>query len=105
MPWGLCLPKGSKAPYTVAIPPRTRLRMQGVAWIDRLTFAAIGIVGLLSSGLLLLAAAVVGNSDADFQSTLQVFGFFGIVVTAVIQMRVVAQLLRRESDDTYGRRV
>jgi ubiquinone biosynthesis protein len=75
------------------------------AWIDRVTFAAIGIVGLLSSGLLLVAAAVVGKSDSDFQSTLQVFGFFGIVVTGVIQMRTVAQLLRRESDGANERRV
>jgi ubiquinone biosynthesis protein len=75
------------------------------AWIDRITFAAIGIIGLLSSGLLLLAAAVVGKTDDDFQSTLQVFGFLGIVVTAVIQMRVVAQLLRRETDSTGQRRV
>jgi ubiquinone biosynthesis protein len=75
------------------------------AWIDRVTFAAIGVIGLLSSGLLLLAAAVVGNSDHDFQTTLQVFGFLGIIVTAVIQMRVVAQLLRRETDSTGQRRV
>jgi ubiquinone biosynthesis protein len=75
------------------------------AWIDRVTFAAIGIIGLLSSGLLLLAAAVVGKSDDDFQSTLQVFGFLGIIVTSVIQMRVVAQLLRRETDASGQRRV
>jgi ubiquinone biosynthesis protein len=75
------------------------------AWIDRVTFAAIGVVGLLSSGLLLLAAAVVGKSDSDFEQTLMVFGFFGIVVTAVIQMRTVAQILRRESDTTTQRRV
>ena len=69
------------------------------AWIDRVIFAAIGIIGLLASALFLVAAAVVGKSDDDFQSTLQVFGFFGIIVTSVIQMRVVAQMLRRESDD------
>ena len=53
----------------------------------------------------LLAAAVVGKSDDDFQSTLQLFGFFGIIVTSVIEMRVVAQLLRRESDDAFSRRI
>jgi hypothetical protein len=47
---------------------------------------------------------VVGKSN-DFQQTLQVFGFFGIVVTAVIQMRVVAQILRRESNGATDRRV
>jgi len=75
------------------------------AWIDRVIFAAIGIFGLLASGLFLLAAAVVGKSDDDFQSTLQLFGYFGIIVSSVIEMRVVAQLLRRESDDTGSRRV
>ena len=75
------------------------------AWIDRVIFAAIGIFGLLASALFLLAAAVVGKSDDDFQSTLQLFGYFGIIVTSVIEMRVVAQLLRRESDDTFSRRI
>ena len=36
------------------------------AWIDRAIFAAIGIFGLLSSAVLLFAAAVVGKSDEDF---------------------------------------
>ena len=75
------------------------------AWIDRVIFAAIGIFGLLASALFLLAAAVVGKSDDDFQSTLQLFGFFGIIVTSVIEMRVVAQLLRRETDGVGQRRV
>jgi ubiquinone biosynthesis protein len=75
------------------------------AWIDRVIFAAIGIFGLLASALFLLAAAVVGKSDDDFQSILQLFGYFGIIVTSVIEMRVVAQLLRRESDDTFSRRI
>src|SRR3954447_8573242 len=52
-------------------------------WIDRVTVAGVGVVGMLSAALLLIAAAIVGKSDQDFQSTLQVFGFFGIVVTAV----------------------
>lgn len=69
------------------------------AWVDRVTFAAIGVLGLLASALLLIAAAIV-DKDNDFTTTLQVFGFFGIVVTAVIQMRVVAQILRR--DDRRG---
>ncbi len=73
------------------------------AWIDRATFAAVGIIGLLSAALLLIAAAIVGKTDEDFQSTLQVFGFFGIVVTAVIQMRVVAQILRRDDGGTNRR--
>jgi len=47
--------------------------------------------------------AIVGKSDDDFRTTLQVFGFFGIVVTAVIQMRVVAQILRRDDGGTNRR--
>ncbi len=74
-------------------------------WIDRVTFAAIGIFGFLASGLLLVAAAVLGNAQQDFRQTQQFFGFFGLTVTSVIQMRVVAQLLRRESDGTADRRV
>ncbi len=75
------------------------------AWIDRLIFAAIGIIGLLSSGIFLLAAAVVGSHDQDFEQTLRLIGFFGLVVTAIIEMRVVAQLLRRESEGATTRRV
>ena len=75
------------------------------AWIDRVTFAAIGVIGMLSSGLLLLGAAVLGSSEHDLRNTLLAFGFFGLTITAVIQMRVVAQLLRRESDGGTTRRV
>ena len=53
---------------------------------------------------ILIAAALV-EQDTDLQTTLQVLGFFGVTVTAVIQMRVVAQVLRRESGDTATRRV
>ena len=53
------------------------------AWIDRVTFAAIGIFGLLGSALLLLAAAVLGDAQDDLRQTLQFFGFFGLAVTAV----------------------
>ena len=67
------------------------------------TFAAVGVIGLLSAALLLIAAAIVGKTDDDFRSTLQVFGFFGIIVTAVIQMRVVAQILRRDDGGTNRR--
>ncbi len=75
------------------------------AWVDRVILASIGVFGLIASGLLLLAAAIVGKTDGDFQSTLLVIGFFGIIVTAVIEMRVVAQILRRESDIPGQRRI
>jgi len=48
---------------------------------------------------------VLGNQQEDFRHTLAFFGFFGLTVTGVIQMRVVAQLLRRESDGVTDRRV
>ena len=62
------------------------------------------MAGLLASALFLIAAELV-QGDSDLQTTLQVLGFFGVTVTAVIQMRVVAQVLRRESGDTATRRV
>jgi ubiquinone biosynthesis protein len=75
------------------------------AWIDRIIFAAIGIVGLVTSALFLVAAAVVLNHDEDFGNILRVVGFFGLTVCAIIEMRVVAQILRRESDEATTRRV
>ncbi|MFN8025924.1 MAG: AarF/ABC1/UbiB kinase family protein [Acidimicrobiia bacterium] len=74
------------------------------AWIDRIIFATIGVSGLLASALFLVAASLV-EADTDLQTTLQVLGFFGVTVTAVIQMRVVAQVLRRESGQGTARRV
>ncbi len=65
----------------------------------------MGVIGLLSAALLLIAAAIVGKSDEDLEATLQFIGFFGIIVTAVIQMRVVAQILRRDDEGAHGRRV
>jgi ubiquinone biosynthesis protein len=70
-------------------------------WVDRVVFAAIGLLGMIASAVLLVAAALINNDD-DFATALQVIGFFGIIVTSVIQMRVVAQILRR--GDQYGRR-
>ncbi len=70
-------------------------------WVDRTIFAAIGLLGMIASAVLLVAAALIRQDD-DFATALQVIGFFGIIVTSVIQMRVVAQILRRE--DRYNRR-
>src|SRR5262249_7529584 len=49
------------------------------AWIDRITFAAVGLLGMLSAAMLLIAAALIDQNN-DFRTTLQVVGFFGIVV-------------------------
>jgi ubiquinone biosynthesis protein len=70
-------------------------------WIDRTIFAAVGLVGLLGSALLLVAAALVDRDD-NFATALQVIGFAGIIVTSVMQMRVVAQIFRR--NDEHGQR-
>ncbi len=72
-------------------------------WIDRVVFAAVGLIGLVGSALLLVAAALV-QTDDDFATALQVIGFTGIIITSVIQMRVVAQIFRR-GDDQGRRRV
>jgi ubiquinone biosynthesis protein len=70
-------------------------------WVDRVVFASVGLLGMIASAILLVAAALI-RSDDDFATALQVIGFFGIIVTSVIQMRVVAQILRR--GDQEGRR-
>lgn len=70
-------------------------------WVDRIVFAAVGLIGLIGSSLLLVAAALV-DTDDDFATALQVIGFAGIIITSVIQMRVVAQIFRR--GDEVGRR-
>jgi len=70
-------------------------------WVDRVVFAAVGLLGMVASAVLLVAAALIKNDD-DFATALQVIGFFGIIVTSVIQMRVVAQIFRR--GDQQGRR-
>jgi ubiquinone biosynthesis protein len=66
-------------------------------WVDRVVFAAVGLVGLIGAALLLVAAAIVDKDD-DFSTALQVIGFSGIIITSVIQMRVVAQIFRRSDE-------
>ena len=66
-------------------------------------FAAIGIFGLLASAVLLARGGDRRHRRRRLPSTLQVFGFFGIIVTSVIQMRVVAQILRRDDGGTNRR--
>jgi ubiquinone biosynthesis protein len=74
-------------------------------WVDRVVFAAIGMTGLLSSAVLLLASGAIGTEQEGVRDALQVAGFFGLVVASVIEMRAVAQLLRDESGGTGDRRV
>jgi ubiquinone biosynthesis protein len=72
-------------------------------WVDRVTFAAIGLFGLMASALLLVAAALTRPSDEDLEGTLVLLGFFGLTVSAVILMRTVAQLLRRDTGSPSDR--
>jgi ubiquinone biosynthesis protein len=74
-------------------------------WVDRVLFAAIGMTGLLSSAVLLLASGAIGAEQEGVRDALQVAGFFGLVVASVMQMRAVAQLLRDESGAPGDRRV
>ncbi|HEY1280598.1 MAG TPA: AarF/UbiB family protein [Acidimicrobiales bacterium] len=75
------------------------------AWIDRVLFAAIGMFGLLSSAVLLVAAGAVGEAVEGARDTLLILGFFGLIIGSVMLMRSVAQLLRDESASAGGRRV
>jgi ubiquinone biosynthesis protein len=69
-------------------------------WVDRVLFATLGAVGLLSSSVLLLAA---GATEVEgVRDTLIAVGFFGLVISSVMQMRVVAQVLRRATGGSAG---
>ena len=52
-----------------------------------------GCVGLVASGLLLVAAEL---ATRDIRLALQAVGFIGVVFSSVLFMRSVAQVLRRE---------
>ena len=72
-------------------------------WVDRVTFAAIGAFGLLTSALLLLASGTV--EEEGIRATLQLLGFVGLISGLVIQMRAIAQLLRSEDESARHRRI
>jgi ubiquinone biosynthesis protein len=63
-------------------------------WIDRALTALFGCMGLVASGLLLIAAQLARS--ADIRLTLQSIGFIGLVFSTVLFMRSVAQVLRRD---------
>ena len=67
-------------------------------WIDRVLMAGFGCVGLLASGVILVAAELA--SSRDIRLTLQAVGFIGLVFASVLLMRAVAQVLRRERTST-----
>jgi ubiquinone biosynthesis protein len=64
------------------------------AWIDRVLVAVFGCVGLVASGLVLVAAGLARSQDVRL--SMQAIGFIGLVLGSVLFMRSVAQVLRRE---------
>jgi ubiquinone biosynthesis protein len=74
--------------------PARRTTLTG--WVDQVIFAGVGAVGLLTSALLLLGTALAAaGSDT---ATLTAIGSIGIVLSSVMLLRVVAQIVRRQSD-------
>lgn len=63
-------------------------------WIDRVLLAAVGIGGAVASALLLVASGTARSSNVG--EVLRAIGFIGVVFSAVLLMRTVAQVLRRE---------
>ena len=65
-------------------------------WVDQLLFTAVAAVGLLSSTFMLIGASI-SRPEHEVGGLLAV-GYIGLVISSVMLMRVVAQILRRESD-------
>ena len=66
-------------------------------WINRILFTAVGVIGLLGSGLVLIAGGLSGNDTVA--NPLRIIGFVGLFLSAAMMMRVVAQILARRDDD------
>lgn len=65
------------------------------AWIDRVLVAVASCIGALTSGVVLVAAAMA--PDADVRVALWVLGFSGLTAATVLMMRTVAQSLHGQS--------
>jgi len=69
-------------------------------WLNRVLFTVIGVVGLLGSGLLLMAAGLAGNDI--IANPMRVIGFAGLFLSATMMMRVVAKILsQRDTKDPF----
>jgi len=69
-------------------------------WISQILFTVIGVVGLIGSALVLIAAGLAPN--AEVATYLRVIGFVGIIASTAMQLRVVARILsRRDRGDPY----
>lgn len=69
-------------------------------WISQILFTTIGVVGLLGSAFILIAAGLAPNESVS--TYLRVIGFVGMVAATAMQLRVIARILsRRDRDDPY----
>ena len=66
-------------------------------WLNRVLFTAVGIFGLIGSGLVLIAGGMDANDTVA--NPLRLIGFVGLFLSAAMMMRVVAQILARRDDD------
>jgi ubiquinone biosynthesis protein len=66
-------------------------------WINRILFTVVGVVGLVGSGLVLIAGGLEANDTVA--NPLRLIGFVGLFLSAAMMMRVVAQILARRDDD------
>ena len=62
---------------------------------NRAMLAAVGLVGILTSAVLLLAAS--GAADSNEAATLEGIGYVGLFLGSIITMRVVALVVRDRS--------
>jgi len=65
------------------------------AWIDRVLVAVASGIGALTSGTVLVAAAM--TEDSDIRDTLWILGFSGLTAATVLLLRTVAQSLHGQS--------
>ncbi len=69
-------------------------------WISQILFTAIGVIGLIGSAMVLIAAGLAPNEGVA--TYLRIIGFVGIIASTAMQLRVVARILsRRDRDDPY----
>lgn len=66
-------------------------------WLNRILFTVVGVVGLVGSGLVLIAGGLTANDTVA--NPLRLIGFVGLFLSAAMMMRVVAQILARRDDD------
>lgn len=62
-------------------------------WIDTVVFAGIGVMGLIASVLMFVAAGMDGNGE--WATFLRVVGGIGLFISVAMQMRAVARILSR----------